>query len=469
MKTLTSFATGMAVAVLVVGCDTVKPDMVSAAGSIAAASASKGGAKNAAITAGAVGATAVAASMANQRQEQDPAAAKRQAVAAKRKPSETPEGANSNGAEAGNVKKVATPPPRPQAKPEYTVEQFRQTFAKKTPEQILKYMIGVFKLSNDAREAQGFNMDKMVGALSWSNGFDVINLCVKKDAKKEELEFYYHHHEKMNKAIYTSLSAISDQKELKLAISKLPVNVFLTGVGTDWEQRWGFSDGSDAYTFSMGPFQNKDGDAHYAKVIEKITDPAVADYMFSRNIYLGFLVRELVPKLSKAKKDELYAAAMKRASERKDRIVMEGYYIGMSYLDAKVLDDHYGFNVPLKKGATAPLAAAEIAEDENGHTGFYRAKKLPSEVEVTALLFHNKAWMKFLDCEEDKDALRQLVHQYVKGKQGKAEKYNSSYGITVEGVEAWGRKIAAEVYSSSKLGTKIVFDFTNGDISFLEL
>ena len=84
---------------------------------------------------------------------------------------------------------------------------------------------------------------------------------------------------------------------------------------------------------------------------------------------------------------------------------------------------------------------------------------------MVRIFFTNKAWVKFLDCE-DKDVLRQFIHQYVHKKPGKASNYDYLNDIKVEVVQPF--REVGHTYSSTKLGTKVAFFPKGGSLWLLE-
>ena len=437
MKTKSLLIVVASVTALITGCGSLDTGAVANAG-LAAASASKGGSKaGAAVAAGTVGMSAASAMM-NSRAEAQPSASNAQAANNTAKSVEP------------QPKAVISPVPKQEPKPEppkpkYTVGQYRALFAKRTIEQIANDIITVGKMKNEGRHS----FDNMCAAVDWRNGFEVLRAL-----KKDSGNTYWIAQRNIQIAIYTTLDKITDQGQLREAISKLPIKL---------HDR--FKDGSEFTSFNVSgnPYEGKGPEAYYSRAIELITDPAVADYMLSRNLYLGFAVCDLVPKLSQKKKDELYAAAMKRAAERKDRIVVEGFYVGMPYLDFQVVRHHNGFDKTLKDGSV--MAGGRIEEREYEKNDFNEEKKLPSEAEMVRIFFTNKAWVKFLDCE-DKDVLRQFIHQYVHKKPGKASNYDYLNDIKVEVVQPF--REVGHTYSSTKLGTKVAFFPKGGSLWLLE-
>ncbi len=441
MNTRTLLVVSASVAAMITGCESIDKSALAGAG-LAAASAGKGGNKaGAAVAAGTVG-VGVANTIVASRTE------------TKSSNGNASSSAQSKGAQSGTQTsaphttsaQTQTPAVTAQPKPKYTAEQYRAAFAKRTPAQIAAYIIAVSHMSDDQEKTSRHDVKNMVAALTWRNGFDVV-FALREKNENPVFPDYGFVQGKILQNVYYGLKDISNQSEIKELIAKLPNKV----------RDCGFPDRE------LG---NHKGIEFYRTVIEKITDPTLADYMLERNLYLGYAVYKLVPKLSKAKKDELYAAAMKRAAERKDRIVMEGYYIGMPFLDALILRDHYGFNVQLKDG-TGPIGREWIGGDDMFREDYFtREEKLPSEAEVNRLSFANKAWIKFMDCE-DSDALVQFIHQYVKKEKGKPRTFAYLKEIKHEVVKELDGAVA-EVYSSTKLGTKVAFDRKTGWIAFLE-
>ena len=136
-------------------------------------------------------------------------------------------------------------------------------------------------------------------------------------------------------------------------------------------------------------------DVHH---IEQITDPAIAEYLLSRDLHLKYRFGDLIAKLSQAKKAELVSAAKKRAETIKDKIVIEGFYLGMPYRDLAVLADALKLNVPVEKGSTRKLIDYTVEDLDD-----YKDKSV-GDCEVNYIMFRSKGWVKFLDCE-DKDTV----------------------------------------------------------------
>ena len=197
----------------------------------------------------------------------------------------------------------------------------------------------------------------------------------------------------------------------------------------------------------------------YQVLLEKITDPALAEYVLSLDPVLNDAnLVVLVQKLSDAKKKELYEAAVKRAEARKDRIVMEGYYLGMPVLDLKILNWQKGFDkqVKIRGKMLYPIWYYMDSYD------------VLSKQAVTTLQFYNKAWIKFMDCE-DQWALVQVLHQYVEHKTGKPTIEDIRKHSLVIQLDFGGEDGEVQVYSNARLSTKIKYCQSTGMITFLEL
>ena len=155
------------VTALITGCGSLDTGAVANAG-LAAASASKGGNKaGAAVTAGTVGMSAASAMMTS-RSEAQPSASNTQAPNTASRPTDS------------QPKAVASPVPKPKPeppKPEYTVEQYRALFAKRTIEQIANDIIAINKMPNKGRHS----FDNICAAADWRNGFEILR-ALKKDS-----------------------------------------------------------------------------------------------------------------------------------------------------------------------------------------------------------------------------------------------------------------------------------------------
>jgi len=304
----------------------------------------------------------------------------------------------------------------------YEVEDFKQAFAKMTPEKIADAFIKA-----DKGETK-HSIYKMADAIDWQKGFTVAKLLKGKVHGDTMWEKFYD-------ALYSSLSNLPDQKTVKAAVDQLPEKSEWLDCGYD------------------------KGTRYYEKVINQITDPEVADYMLSKNLYLKFKIALLVKKLSAAKKAELVASAKDRAAKCKDKIVMEGFYLGMPYLDAEILADNLGLNIPSEKGSTRNLINFGTDDFED-----YKNLKM-SDCKINHLTLLPKGWVKFIDIDDDTMLPYQFIHQYVAKKPGKAGKVEYLGKIKLEtnanGYGFW-------IYSSAKLGTKVSFS-KSWWIEFIEM
>ena len=429
MKNITA-AIALVASATIVGCAQLDSGKLATAG-VDTASKGKGGSKaGTAVAASAVGvgaASAIVASRTETKPSDGNASARPQGASDQSAATRKTRDAQSRPAErtARQENPQPSPAPAPANKPQYTVAQYRAAFAKRTPEQIVAYLDAIMKMNIEKRKQQGFDYDTACEAVPASVGFEVAAAagpgltC----AKVEE-------------SVYNQLKTLSDQGELKIVIGKLPILEKCLHVKSSEEEEYSrFLD----------------------TIVDKITDSAVADYMLSIDLAIGCnALRTLVSKLSEAKKSELYDAAMKRATARKDRLVMEGYYLNMPVLDLAILNWHNGFDKKTKIGF--PLWYSW--DDSSVGT--------LSKQTVTTITFYNKAWMKFMECE-DKDALRQLIHQYVDKKPGKVDNLDYLSNIKIEGVDITkGVHEVGHVYSNSRLETKVAYITEKGWIVFLE-
>lgn len=304
----------------------------------------------------------------------------------------------------------------------YEVEDFKKAFAKMTPEKIAEAFI-----KSDKGESK-HSIYKMAKAIDWRKGFAVAQLLEKK-VYGDTMWAEFHD------ALYSSLSGLPDQQTVKAAIDQLPEK-------SEWLDR-GYNKGT----------------RYYEKVINQITDPAVADYMLSKNLSLKFKIALLVKKLSEGKKAELVSAAKERAAKCKDKIVMEGFYLGMPYLDAEILADNLGLNIPSEKGSTRNLINFGTDDFED-----YKNLKM-SDCKVNHITLLPKGWVKFIDIDDDTMLPYQFIHQYVAKKPGKAGKTEYLGKIKLE---INGNYKGFWVYSSAKLGTKVSFS-KSWWIEFIEM
>ena len=404
----------------IVGCAQLDSGKLATTGA-SAASAGKGGNKaGTAVAASAVGvgaASAIVASRTETKPSDGNASASHQGVsdqsAATRKTRDAQSRPVERTARQGNPQPA--PAPAPVNKPQYTVAQYRAAFAKKTPEQIVAYLDAILKMNIEKRKQQGFDHGTACEAVPASVGFEVAAAAGGLTCAR------------VIESAYNQLKTLNDQGELKIVIGKLPILEKCLHVKSSEEKE-----------YSRFP-------------------DTIADYMLSIDLVIGCdALRTLVSKLSEAKKSELYDAAMKRATARKDRLVMEGYYLNMPVLDLAILNWHNGFDKKTKIGF--PLWYSW--DDSSVGT--------LSKQTVTSITFSNKAWIKFMECE-DKDALRQLIHQYVDKKPGKAGNLDYLSNIKIEGVDIPnnGHKVG-HVYSNSRLETKVAYITKEGYIVFLE-
>lgn len=455
MKTQMLFVAALSAATLFTGCGSLDTGAVANAG-IAAASASKGGNKaGAAVAVGAAGVNAASA-IAASRNESKPADGTAQPQQQTATP---PSGAQSTATQTATtaqpvavtaqpqpVAATAQPkpqPPPPAKKPQYTVAQYRAAFAKRTPEQIADYIKAIYRMTSAECERSGFDRKTALKALTPLNGIDVAWVF-------EQREDFSLRSDALT-AIYPQFNDINTQADIKSLIPKMS---FLSKIANSTLKRrvCEIVDHSGWVTHIT--------DYEFQKlIVEKITDPAIADYMLSSDPVIDSSnLTQLVQKLSEAKKKELYDAALKRAVERKDRIVMEGYYVDMPVLDYKILNHKYGFDQLVKSGGKQvwPIMYS-------GDSTLVLSKQM-----VESLIFNNKAWIKFMDCE-DQWALVQVLHQYVEHKTGKPTIEDIRKHSLVIQLDFGGEDGEVQVYSNARLSTKIKYCQSTGMITFLEL
>ena len=417
MNTKMLLIMGACVTAMLTGCESLDKGALAGAG-LAAANSGKGGKKSAAIAAGAAGATmAAGVGATNSSRQQGVASANPRDNVQQISPSYSV----SNNASTSSVSSQTTPterkpqPPPEQPKPEYTVEQYRMAFEKRTPEQIVNDIIAVHKMTSSERKIRRYNPITMIKALTWKNkGMEVYEALRQKDNV-----VFKEYNGKIFSAICSSLESLPDSKTQKEAIKKVLA-----------ENDFG----------CYGVFERQ------------IKDPDVADYMFSLNKCMGYKVtRDLVSKLSDGKKMELYNAAMKRAAERKDRIVIEGFYVGMPVLDAFAICTHLGWTATLLGEDLDNYRVSMFfgKDEDEGHT------KPASEAKVCSLQFSTKGWSQFMDCE-DKDGLYQCLHQYVKGRKGRPTANENLEYLQMVKLDYTADKVQ-QVYQNTRLGSKLLF------------
>ena len=163
------------------------------------------------------------------------------------------------------------------------------------------------------------------------------------------------------------------------------------------------------------------------------------------------VVQKFITKLGTTTKSRILAEARKRADEKKgSKIVFGPFYMGMSYLDAILLAEDLGIADDVK-----------ICYDpkKNGSYG------IRDSVTVWRIDFGNRAKFKFIDCD-DEAVLDQIIHQFVKGRSGKVNKFYYNEETRVEDDERIGVCFG---YSNTKLGTKVLFNNDSGKLSLVEL
>ena len=439
----------------IVGCAQLDTGALAKTGvtaGVSAASAGKGGNKaGTAVAAGAVGVGAASAIAASRTEAKSSGTQTQSSTSAQggTQPTaiQTTVATQSKPAAASAQPKPQTPPAN---KPQYTVAQYRAAFAKKTPEQIAAYLLAIYKLSSEQEKRQGFNFNTAMNAVPLKAAFGVA--LAFGQAKQAWMTV------DLLEGVWPQLKTLNSQEDIKEMISTLPA---LAKIAEKDEKRYMTYDHEADRRLNDFDFQKV--------LIDKITDPAVADYMLSLDPVINSAnLPTLVAKLSDAKKSELYDAAMKRASERKDRIVMEGYYLDMPVLDMAILNWRNGFDKEMKiRGKMKKPIWWQ-----------YNSIGALSKQVITQLRFENKAWMKFMDCS-DEDALRQFIHQYVDKKAGrvsaltKEEKLQEQLVGTLKGIESFaeeheGEIHAHDVHKNSRMGTKISYCGATGLITFLE-
>ena len=180
----------------------------------------------------------------------------------------------------------------PAGKPQYTVAQYRAAFSKRTPAQIADYIIAVHDMKD--AERQGFSYKTTLKALTPLDGCDVALVLNQKGRGLMRADLL--------QEIYPQLQTLGTQAEIKAVLPKLIALSKI--VGTNGKRCSLFEEVRDV--------------DFYQVVIDKITDPAVADYMLSLDLALSrdnldALFRKV--KVSESKKKELYDAATKRETD----------------------------------------------------------------------------------------------------------------------------------------------------------
>lgn len=308
-----------------------------------------------------------------------------------------------------------------------TKEDYQKLFTKMTPQQIAQAIY----TADHPKSNSTFNVYIMSKALTWEKGFDVMDILAhNKTLHVSNRDVWDNMHEN----VYASICQLPSQEVVKQVAGKLPKK-------SEWLDR-GYNKGT----------------RFYEKVIEQITDPAIAEYLLSRDLHLKYRFGDLIAKLSQAKKAELVSAAKKRAETIKDKIVIEGFYLGMPYRDLAVLADAMKLNVPVEKGSARKLIDYTVEDLDD-----YKDISV-GDCEVNYIMFRSKGWVKFLDCE-DKDILPTIIHKYVKKKSGKATKLDYLLEIQSEMGDNGG---LFDVYKSTKLSTKISVGKT-GAVELIEI
>jgi hypothetical protein len=177
----------------------------------------------------------------------------------------------------------------PAGKPQYTVAQYRAAFSKRTPAQIADYIIAVHDMKD--AERQGFSYKTTLKALTPLDGCDVALVLNQKGRGLMRADLL--------QEIYPQLQTLGTQAEINAVLPKLIVLAKI--VGTNGKRCSLFEEVRDV--------------DFYQVVIDKITYPAVADYMLSLDLALSrdnldALFRKV--KISESRKQELYEAATKR-------------------------------------------------------------------------------------------------------------------------------------------------------------
>ena len=275
MKKRTLLVVTASVAAMITGCESLDKGALAGAG-LASASAGKGGNKaEAAVAAGAVGIGAANAIASNADTTQTRTVNRENANVAPQRSIAVAD----RGMARGDSTTTA-PSIQKQSKPEYTIEQYKQAFEKMPAEKVADAIMKA------AKHETAHNPDSMIKALTWRNGATVLQI-MKDDPRTFDSGYFM----KIRSAYFKSLDAIQDQQTLRDAIACLPPKPKARKYLDDY-----FGDNRSLYT-----------------LIDKISDPTVADYMLDQNIYLGEDVQRLVGKLSKERKEALFAAAMQRA------------------------------------------------------------------------------------------------------------------------------------------------------------
>ena len=276
-----------------------------------------------------------------------------------------------------------------------TAEKFRGIFLKKKDN--IQEIVAMLEktMAGDAKYS-GFNITEMFKALQWDLGLEVAPLLMKEGMNTTRKD-------QLLEAISSSMSNITNQEMLLEVVGKLPTKLDWMGTGT----------------FGSGRLRSDYGEAFYRKVLKQIEDPKVADAMLDRELPLGELLIDLVKKLSEERKNELISKARERAALCKDRIVLEGFYVGMPLLDALVLGESMGLNPcrdGKKKAGQHLLLESECLKFSEQDSSIIP----PSEGTVTSFTITPEGWKTFLDCDPE-DVLAQIIHKYVKKRTGNAK------------------------------------------------
>ena len=182
---------------------------------------------------------------------------------------------------------------------------------------------------------------------------------------------------------------------------------------------------------------------------------------------LSLLLSKMERHERKSIEDKAFSAAQ---STRNDKIVFEGMYVGMPFVDFVVVANAHKLDIRDFRCSYG---------SEYPYKSLLRKKDWRNEAVMCRFTITSKDVLKFIDCE-DAQILNQIIHKYVMNKKGVCKNYEylnlikyqaedkssssknyytgeTSYNINVKGWLA---------YSNTKKGTKISFEEKDGLIRF---
>jgi hypothetical protein len=180
----------------------------------------------------------------------------------------------------------------------------------------------------------------------------------------------------------------------------------------------------------------------------------------------------LLNKMSEDDKKELEDKAFETANTKEeDKIVFEGLYTGMPFVD---------FVIVVNAHKIKPASYKSSYKDVNGNTrSDLRKKNWRNESRIWGFQIFTSDVMKFVDCE-DVDTLHQIIHKYVMKREGKCtrlqylslinhriEDNSSSHTNLFTGETSYNIDVKGwEIYSNTKRNTRISFSEKQGRVRF---